>query len=266
MSHKTIFFVVIVLLFACSIEDIEYGNPLDPTNPEYVSPETNITYPSQSGMIFSSQTLIVQWEGNNPEMEYRYKLDDFEWSAWSGQKFAEVNYLEEALHTILVQGKYLSGDIEAVPDTVTFEVDAIQGPSLRFYHLYTPVYSDEPFTLDIIAEEVDSVAGAEINVEFNTNHLELDTVLTGNFFSSSGGQAIMFDTLNVVSGYLRLDIGSLGGDPNYLNGTGVIATLNFTPISVGQTVVTFGQATTLRNPNNDLIDIISLVDGIIDIQ
>lgn len=264
-SKKALLHILPIVLLAGCAEELVPGNPFDPENPDYIPPVVTITSGPVEGEVVNIPTVTFIWEGNETAMLFRYKFDDKNWSGWVSATTKTLEYIDEGDHQFRLQSKYTTGDTSEVVE-VSFVVDAIIGPSLRLYQLYTSGTKNQQFSLDIMAEELTGVSGAEIDVEFDINHLALDSVWVGDFFSSNGGQTISFDSLNVSSGDVSIDIGTLGGDPVYVNGTGVIVTLYFTPFRSGQTIVSFQESSTLRDPDNALIDISSLVQAIVDIQ
>ena len=55
----------------------------------------------------------------------------FDWTEWSENSEAELNYLDEGSHLVYAQSRYLSGDTSDVV-SISFVVDAVDGPSLMF--------------------------------------------------------------------------------------------------------------------------------------
>ena len=258
---------LILFLLSCS-EDFVPDNPLDPENPTYIPPLVTITDGPQDGSTVSSSSVDFEWDGNEPAMTFRYRLDDESWSAWVSSKSTTFNYLDEGDYTVSVQGQYTTSDTSEVVSS-SFTVDAVSGSALRFYRLYTEAGLGDQIILDIYAEEVVSLAGAEIVVEFDYESVSYLSVSPGDFFLLNGGETILFDTLTVEAGTgtLRLDVAVLGGDPEYVSGTGVMASLVFQASGTGETEISFNAgATTLRKANNDVIEIEDLVGGLVLIQ
>ena len=236
VSRINPYILILVLLFlSCEKIEPNLDNPRDPDSPDYEPPTVSLIAGPTDGDTIETSTVEFEWEGNQTQILFSHSLDGSSWSLWSSQKYARFDYLDEGTHVFIINGKYQGGEEVAYPDTAVFIVDAIQGPSLRFYRLYNSVSNNEQFTVDIIAEEVDSVSGAEINVEFDAIYLYLDSISIGDFFSLSGGEIIAFDSLRNDLGNLQLDIGTLGGNPVYVSGTGLIVRLHFTSMASGQT-------------------------------
>lgn len=259
--------VFILALLSCS-EDFAPDNPLDPENPEYIPPFVTITDGPQDGSTVSSSSVDFEWDGNEPAMIFRYRKNDESWSDWVSSKSKTFNYLDEGGYTVSVQGQYTTGDTSEVVSS-SFTVDAVSGSAIRFYRLYTEASLGDQITLDIYAEEVVNLAGAEIVVEFDAESVYYQSVSPGDFFYLNGGEMLLFDTLTVDAGTgtLRLDAAVLGGEPEYVSGTGVMASLVFQANGTGETEISFNAgATTLRKANNDVIEIEELVGGLVMIE
>lgn len=265
-------FIFFLIGISCSEPELELDNEFDPENPDYIAPETTILYttPVLDGTLLNVNSVNVTWEGNDDDMEFQYSLDSAPWSEWSSIPTASFNYLDEGDHSLLVRGRYASGTEEEYPDTLEFEVDAIQGPSLRIYQLFTEVLETELFTIEIMAEQVNALSGAGITLRFPTSSLSLigDTISLGSFFSDYQEKIIYFYSEEQSAGTttFQLDIATID-DQEYVSGTGVIAVLEFEAQSAGTYSLEFDDnLTTLRNANNDVIPINELADGIIKIE
>jgi hypothetical protein len=264
---------IILFCFSCSEPELVLDNELDPDNPDFLPPETTILYtnPALVDGVLNENSLTVYWEGNDPnvDFEFQYKLDDGVWSEWSSVPFGTLNYLDEGNHTALVQSRYPSGTVEDWPDTLNFEVDAIDGSSLRIHHLYTEAAVSDIFTVDIMAEEVVALSGAGITISFPSDGLSLDTLTPGPFFSQYPSQILYFYSESQSAGFtdLQLDIATLDQENDYFSGTGVIAVLEFRADAAGDYDIKFdGITTTLRNANNAVIPYEELIDGTVNIE
>ncbi len=150
---------------------------------------------------------------------------------------------------------------------VSFEVDAISNNSLRIHPLQTTVVESEVFFVDIMAEEINALAGAGITLNFYSNDLTLVDVKKGNFFSDDSDNIILFINENESAGItnLQIDIATID-DSQFADGTGVMVVLEFEALSAGTTTIEFdGNYTTLRNANNGEININELVNGFVKI-
>jgi len=265
--------LIVLFLLGCSEPELTLDNEFDPSNPNFIPPETSILYtsPPLIGNVSSVNSIIVHFEGNDVNMDFQYKIDNKEWSGWSEQPFATFNFLDEGEHLVLVKGRYLSGTVEENADSISFVVDAIKGNSLRIDRLQTEVNELETFTIDIVAEEVVGLSGAGISIFYNSNALSLsgDSLLVGPFLSQNDQNVISFYSISESVGYttVLLNMATLDPDFNFVSGTGVVATLEFTANSNGLWPIEFSEeGTTLRGPSNNIIPIEELVEGIVNVK
>ena len=262
---------VILLFISCDVDDVEYENPLDPGNPEYEEPNTTISSPQQ-GLTYYEHSFVATWEGNKEDMTFRTKLDDGDWSYqlgdtdWYQYKFMNLEYLDEGEHAFLVQGRYISGDVEPQPDSVSFTINAVTGPALRFYHMETTASINDQITLDIYAEEVSNIDGAEIIIDFDPSMVRVDGWNIGQFMETAGVDPLSFTEIDNTGGEAILDIGVMGATLDDVSGTGIIASLEITLLATGQTELTFNNQSTLRDKDNNDVDIVETVKGIILIE
>ena len=262
---------VILLFISCGVDDVGYDNPLDPDNPVYEEPNTTIINP-QPGITYYEHSFVAMWAGNKEDMSFRTKLDDGNWSHqlsdadWYPYEFMNLEYLDEGEHAFLVQGRYVSGDVEPQPDSVSFTINAVTGPALRMYHLHTTASVDDQITLDIYAEEVSNIAGAEIIIDFDPSMVRVDGWNIGQFMETAGVDPLSFTEIDNTGGEAILDIAVLGATPDDVSGTGIIASLEITLLAAGQTELTFNNQSTIRNKDNNEVDIVEAVKGIILIE
>ena len=258
----------VIFFFSCGVDDVEYDNPLDPGNPDYEEPNTTISSP-QPGITYYEHSFVAMWAGNKEDMSFRTKLDDENWSHqlgdtdWYPYEFMNLEYLDEGNHTFVVQGRYVSGDVEPQPDSVSFTINAVTGPALRMYHFHTTASVDDQITLDIYAEEVSNIAGAEIIIDFDPSMVRVDGWNIGTFMETAGEDPLSFTEIDNNSGEAILDIGVMGATPDDVSGTGIIASLEITLLAAGQTELTFNNQSTLRDNDNNEVDILEMVKGII---
>mgnify|MGYP001189924690 CR=1 FL=1 len=268
MKINLIHLLLILLIWSCSQPELELDNQFDPDNPDYIAPETTILYTnpplSEDNVLNVNMNVGIYWEGNDPEMEFQSKMDNGDWSNWSEVPFGNFNYLNEGFHRLLVRGRYLSGTEEETPDTLEFTVDKIGNSSLWIKDYYTKVSNQDTFSVDVMAENFPPIAGAGILIRFNGTKLELDSTIIKDFF---GEDPIYFDSLNTSSANynLQIDIATYG-DINFIQDSGIIATLYFKAKSSGEHEIKFIEETTLRDENNNVIEVIQFQEGIVEVQ
>ena len=273
--HK--FLILFFLLVSCSDNELILDNELDPQNPDYAPPETEIlknnTFPPIVEGVLVENSLLVTWEGNDDDMEFQYQLDFGTWSNWSSSTNTMLTYLDEGAHIFLVQSRYISGTIEESPDTLEFTVDAVDGASLRIHQLYTNTTPNEDFSIDVYAEEVSAITGASMTINYGTEGMSLDTLIVGDFLSIYSQDIICFYSTVESAGLttLQVDMATIGED-EYVSGTGILFTLHFTANNAGQWPIQFVPATfdepftTLRNANNVSLPINELISGVVNVE
>ena len=164
-----------------------------------------------------------------------------EWSAWGADTSAYYNYLDENDYIFKVKSRYEEGSEQMLPDSISFSIDNIAGPGLRFFPLYMKIYNSSTFTMDIYAEEVMDIIGAEISCSYDPGFVVLDTteISAGSFLTASSGNPIIIKEYDVGAGNLILTVATsledgadLGGEAS-LSGSGSLVQLSFTAISEG---------------------------------
>jgi hypothetical protein len=113
------------------------------------------------------------------------------------------------------------------------------------------------------AEEVSNIAGAEIIVDFDPSMVRVDGWNIGTFMETAGVDPLSFTEIDNNSGEATLDIAVLGATPDDVSGTGIIASLEITLLAAGQTELTFNNQSTIRDKDNNEVDIVEAVKGII---
>ena len=165
LSHIVI---SILLLVAC--EEIEY-NPLDIVNPDYIPPETTIITGINASIVNIS-TMIISFEGNDDVVEYSYLVDSTSWSDWTTETSVTMDYLDEGEHYFSVKGRYSNLVEDESPASISFIVDAVQGPALRIFPLLTETQVNNTFTLSVYIEDIESLVFGELSINISSS-LEL---------------------------------------------------------------------------------------------
>ena len=261
--RPSILLSLVLFIISCDVEDIGYENELDPENPSFTEPQTTIKPVSSDK--FTLNSFVVEWVGSISSMEFRHKLDQKAWSNWDIQTSTTLNYLDEGSHLFLVEGRYLSGYEEATPDSLAFITDAVTGPALRIAPLYKEAINGDAVTIDIMAEDLSNVSAAEILLIFDASVLAYQSIDKGEFFGRAQGQVLEITTLK-TSNLLQIDIGAYNGTYPAASGSGVIATLHFNTLKVGQSALTLQQDCSLRDKDNNVLTYNILVNGLVDVK
>lgn len=235
-------------------------NPEDEESPN-VEPETTITVTDLDGSTLATSTVTISFEGNDLVIEYSYNLDNSGYSDWSSSTSVTLTYLDEGLHTFSVKGRYASGDEDETPATVSFTVDAVQGPALIFYPRRHIISSGSTATFQIKAHEVENLMMATINIAYDSTLIEILSVNQGDMFIGSG-ESVFIDekSTNSLSIYTML----LGGDSPSVSGTGVLAEI--TVKSMGTSTLSLDGTQIFKTHEDIPISILETVNGLVVVQ
>jgi len=262
MLQRSIIFISAIIWFACEPgEEFLPTNPYDPENSDYVAPEINFTSVPNEGSTINTSTIVIEWEGNQDGMSYRYAFDDV-WSIWEENKSAVISNIDEGSHSIAIQSKYPTGDTSQVK-TVNFIVDAVQGPSILFFPRKHKAFTGEKISFEIIAEEVSGLAAISFTLNFNTSLVQIDSIVVGDYVGQNT-ESIFYREIDNASGEARVITALLGSNSPVFSGTGSIAKLYVKVKSNGLSQIEFDGTETFRNVDNEVININSAIGGIID--
>ncbi len=251
------------------LPDFPY-NPLDPNNPNYISPRVTILTGPDSTNAMNTDSVVINWQGNQENMEFRYRLDNHSWSDYSNIATTTYSKLDEYDHTFQIQGRYLTGD-EGIISTIPFTVNAITGPALFLMPKKVEISAHSQFLLELWVDETDSIAGVSTKILFNPQRLRIDNINfleTGSesFLLNNGGQLITFSNIQNDSGFVEIDCAVVTGNPKNVLGSGKVAGLTFSHISGNQSTVSFSTDSKLRKNDNQVVNINNLISTEILVQ
>jgi len=260
---KRFFYIALtaLLLWTCG-EEFQPDNPLDPETPDYESPTVIFVASISDGDTLETETVTFGWTGNELVTAYRYKLDNYNWSAWTADTTATFDYLDEGDHSVSIQSSYSSGDTSSVA-SVLFIVDAVTGPALMFYPRRHLASVGETVTFQILAEEVEDLTAAEFTFSFDPEDLEIISITQGSMFTESGESIFHAET---GSGTLSILTAILGGENPSVSGTGDLVTVEVSVVQTGETELTFDGSEVLRDPENNTISVNITVNGLVQVQ
>lgn len=264
--------VLILFLSSCSILEgpKEISNPMDPNDPDFVTPTVTFLQAPVEGEIVDTSFVTFEWEGNQPSMNFSYKMDNNDWTEWSTEKSVEFNYMDEGSHSFEIKSRYFNGVESDMPQRILFSVDDVQGPALMFFPRKSTVTNGETFSVEIVAEEVENLAGAKVVVLFNASYLQVQGITVyedeRSILKTNGGTVIPFYEFDNSVGSLKIESGVATGDPPGVDGTGAIASVMFQTIMSGTTEITFDLSSEMRTPNNESILLSEMVEGVVIIE
>ncbi len=217
-----------LIIYGCetttSPEDIIANNPNDPKNPNYQPPKTlEILLPLTNGKVVDS-VFSISWLTNDVCSLYSFKLNNYPWSNWSSLKFANFYFLDDSTHTISVKSMHKNENLEEVPLTKYFTVDAIKNQSIYFYPRKVSVTPGNEFVSEIKVEELPEVNGFKIDISYNPDILEFNQFIynkeESNFLKKDNG-TILEITESTTPGNLVINLVRVSTTP-YTKGSGSI--------------------------------------------
>ena len=187
---KYSFYIFSVLLFFSCEEALKFNELLNAEEGEQI-PITDLL---NSELNFTSSTISLNWEGNDYAISFSYRLEPLsyldsvttytEWSGWDSLITVTYDNLDEGNYNFYIKSRFTL-DIEETPQTFPLTVNAITGPSLRIYPLYQTVSPGSSFDVLIYVEEVESIAGIEVHLSYESSLLEFSGLTKGDMLISA---------------------------------------------------------------------------------
>ena len=172
--------------------------------------------------------------------------------------------MDEGNHQIALQGRYNSGDTSDVV-TISFIVDAVQGPALIFYPRAVTASVGSSVTFQVLAEEVTNLTAAQFNISFDPSKLEILAVIQGAMLQISGESIFDVDYDN-ATGSVSVITAALGGSQPAVDGTGVLLELELKVNAAGTSALEFDGTELFRDPDNNNITIAQMVNGLVVVE
>jgi len=267
---KHVHFLLLFILFglSCSEPELVLDNELDPGNPDYVPPETSIIYTipvlDEQGLIVDDNITLF-WEGNDEDMEFRYRLDEALWTMWDSTTITSFTYLNEGVHIFIVQGRYPSGVVDKNPDTLAFIVDAVSGPALMFYPRRNFAEQGETVIFQILAEEVIDLMAAEIHLTYDPSLLQIESVIQGSLFQNGQESLFSYD-INVQDGTVEILTTLIDNENPSVSGTGVLLEIHVGLLQPANAEISFTGEDIFRDPENNNITILEKINGLVELE
>ena len=128
-------------------------------------------------------------------------------------------------------------------------------PALVFYpHEISPLPGSD-FTVQVFAMEVDSNAGAHMQIQYDQAKMHVVDFAQGAFYSGASDMLFYFED-DSASGLIDIYTGYLGVDSSYVSGTGELASITFNARVDWETVISFTENCRLAGPQNEDIEIL----------
>lgn len=280
MSGKTITFLIFILLIPLSlliiscdvlttqIDDVNPDdNPLDPDNPDYEAPLATIVESPDDGSTINTDIVTFRWSGNNDDCQFSYRLNNDSWSPWSTDTSITLDYLDEIHYSFQVKAKYSTDSVQYIPSTVSFTVDAIEGPALWLYHKKVETSVNDIFSIYVMAEEVSDLAMMSVILNYDPAFLQVQNYeICEDDSILNGSEVIQVNKCDNTNGQLTVYLALESTEQENLNGSGQIIRAVFKAVQRGTTTIIFDDGCYFRKANNDPIEIISKVSSLIEIR
>ncbi len=142
--------------------------------------------------------------------------------------------------------------------------EGIETPALVFFPDEININTGETFTVSVYALDVENVAGAYINLDYDQNKLLLMAINPGTFFSDLQDPLYFTETEN--SGTIELYTIFLGADSSSVSGTGSFMSIVFSASASGTSSLTYSTDCELADPDDNPIEIKGFGFGVVNAQ
>ena len=163
MVSRILTIILVLLILSC--EEEVFDNLLDPEGDNFIAPETTITTEDLDGGVINTSSININWEGNELVTDYNINLNDQGWGGWTVSTDSTFTYLDEGYHNFKVKSRYTNGLEDDTPAELNFEVDAVTGPGLRIYPLYTDLIPNNSNSISIYVEDIENISFGTIVFE-----------------------------------------------------------------------------------------------------
>jgi hypothetical protein len=203
-----------------------------------------LTVSISDGDVIATRDVAVSWTGNTVAEQYRYTLDTVQ-SAWIDTTAALLSDLDEGVHELTIVAR--SDTLVSDPLTVSFEIDAIQGPGV----LLSPRKVTGISYVDVYIEDAESLMAARIVIGDGGQEATFMNFIPDG--SVEGGTAVVFSDMS-QRGKLIIDIG-FGGLPGGAAGRINVGRFILRPLIPGGEVSVDPASTVFRGIDNLPIEI-----------
>ena len=135
-------------------------------------------------------------------------------------------------------------------------------PTIFFHPAELNLTVGDTDSLELYCYEVDSVAGAHLQIAFDSEVIRIDTVKHGEFFMNGNSAPIMHTDQGQEEGFLNV---YLFYEPSLTStsasGTEAMARVIFTVQDEGSAPLIYTEQTVFRNPDNNTISLSTFGEG-----
>jgi len=268
--NPTVLVLIVCIFISCNaLEPLEeYVNDEDPENDKFVKPTITIIEGPSNGEVIDDHSIRFEWIGNRDDMEFSINANNDGWEPWNSNTSALFEYLDDALYSIQVKSRYLSGAESDPSDVISYEIDAVHGPAFKFYPRRVMAEINTNTTIDLYVEEVSHLSGVDLTIEYDPSYLTVYDYrfpYWDNLLTSNGGDILQFiseDTTGIINARGVI----VGGDENGVDGTGKIMYIQFSPRRTGSSLLTISGYPKMRTPDNQVIEVVQTVDCLVIVE
>ena len=252
-------FLGLTLLQAC---ERDFNNPFDPDVMDTVEPKASILTGPKNNEEVTASVVQFTWKGNLQNSTFRYKLVDFheDWSDWLNTTQVRFNGLADMPYTFLLQERYPTNEVQKDTTSVSFVVNAIDGPALLFQASQIEVQNGALFTIKLMADELEDVVLVMATLSFNTDMLSLQSVSNSNGDMTKDADAITFVSTPTseanANGQVEVVMGRFGDTTEGFTGNASLFELIFLAKDTGNTTLEFlttNNQTAVKNSKNQTV-------------
>ena len=264
---KKVLTLIISILWVCgqySCEDPSLDNPFGGD----ITPDVTIDNEGLDGMVIDTSSITISWTPNMYAFEFSYYLFpvDTIYSDWNTDTTAHYKFLDEDEYFFYIKSRHSEIEEQAHPDSLSFIVNAVPENSLRIYPLYTEVNNSEVFLIDIFAEEVNQLTGAEIKLTYNPQFVSLDSMISGAFLLETEGLSVTINEHNPETGHLVITLATYDDNALGLTGSGSLSQILFNTLQEGDFEIIISEDSKLRTGTNSVVEISNMINGRVKIK
>ena len=138
----------------------------------------------------------------------------------------------------------------------------LEPPTIFFHPAQMNLTVGDTDSLELYCYEIDSVAGAHLQIAFDSEVIKIDRVVYGDFFMNGNNAPIMFTDKGQEEGFLNI---YLFYEPSLTSvstsGTKSMAKVIFTVEDEGSAPLRYTTETVFRNPDNNTINLNTYGEG-----
>jgi hypothetical protein len=236
----------------------DYGRLTIPVSMTVPVPEVEILLGPKEGDTVTNNTLEFTLRAFNAygDIEFSTRLDNHPWTDWTSDSFVVYTDLEESSllgvpSLFSAKTRTLAGE-SAVKER-EFYIDAIVGPAIRFSPEHSTGQVDVETIVDVILEEVDTILGVHLILEFDPDFIAFEGWERGAFLAQHGAEITELEGPANEEGRVSVSLVALGGDVAGVSGTGRLLRCHILPLQPGTTSIRIGPESRLRDiDNNDI--------------